>query len=100
AHRLAFVSQRNSASQHPLDTTYTSPPVLASSFWDSDVQFSADGRRMVFASSRAGAGLEIWTARADGTGARQLVHGPGDWQGSPSFSPDGRQVAFDSYGSD
>jgi Tol biopolymer transport system component len=96
AHRLAFVFQRDQISQHPLDMTFTSPPVLASSFWDIDVEFSPDGHRLVFASSRAGAGMEIWTARADGTGARQLLHGPGSWQGSPSFSPDGRRVAFDS----
>lgn len=32
AHRLAFVSQRDTISQHPIDTTFTSPPVLASSF--------------------------------------------------------------------
>ena len=96
AHRLAFVFQRDTISQHPIDTTYTSPPVLASSFWDVDVQFSPDGQRLVFGSSRAGAGFEIWTARQDGTGARQLLRGPGNWQGSPSFSPDGRRVAFDS----
>ena len=94
--RLAFVSQRNTITQHPLDTTYTSPPVLASSYWDINVSFSNDGQRLVFSSSRAGEGMEIWTASADGTGARQLTRGPGRWQGSPSFAPDSRQVAFDS----
>ena len=98
--RLAFVSQRNTITQHPLDTTYTSPPVLASSYWDLTVDFSHDGQRLVFPSSRGGEGMEIWTARADGTGARQLTRGPGRWQGSPSFSPDGRQVVFNSQHED
>jgi Tol biopolymer transport system component len=98
--RLAFVSQRNTITQHPLDTTYTSPPVLASSYWDMAVDFSHDGQRLVFCSSRGGEGMEIWTARADGTGARQLTRGPGRWQGSPSFSPDGRQVVFNSQHED
>ena len=94
--RLAFVSQRNTISQHPLDTTHTSPPVLASSYCDIEVNFSHDGQRLVFSSTRGGEEREIWTARADGTGARQLTRGLGWSQGSPSFSPDSRQVAFDS----
>ena len=94
--RLAFVSQRNTISQHPLDATHTSPPVLASSYIDIEVNFSHDGQRLVFSSTRGGEEREIWTARADGTGARQLTRGLGRSQGSPSFSPDSRQVAFDS----
>jgi Tol biopolymer transport system component len=95
--RLAFVSQRNTTSQHPLDMSYTSAPVVASSYWDFAVSFSPDGRRLAFSSSRAGEGtVDIWTARADGTGARQLTRRPGAWQGSPSFSPDGREVVFNS----
>ncbi len=98
--RLAFVSQRNTISQHPLDSTHTSPPVLASSYADIEVNFSHDGQRLVFSSTRGGEEREIWTARADGTGARQLTRGLGWVQGSPSFSPDSRQVAFDSQHDD
>ena len=70
--------------------------MLASSYHDIEVNFSHDGQRLVFSSTRGGEEREIWTARADGTGARQLTRGLGWWQGSPSFSPDSRQVAFDS----
>ena len=40
--------------------------------------------------SRSGEVEEIWLADADGSNPVQLTHGPGSWQGSPSWSPDGR----------
>jgi dipeptidyl aminopeptidase/acylaminoacyl peptidase len=45
-------------------------------------------------------GLEIWLASANAASPHQLTHGPGHYQGSPSWSPDGRQIAFDSRGED
>jgi len=51
-------------------------------------------------SGRAASGLEIWLAAADGSNPTQLTHGPGIWQGSPRWSPDGRRIAFDSQGED
>ena len=63
-------------------------PVLVSSFWDIQPQFSPDGSRLVFTSSRSGESLDIWLASADGSNAHQLTHGPGRSQGSPSWSPD------------
>jgi len=30
----------------------------------------------------------------------QLTHGPGKWQSAPAWSPDGRQIAFDTQGAD
>jgi dipeptidyl aminopeptidase/acylaminoacyl peptidase len=44
--------------------------------------------------------MEVWVAAADGTGAEQLTHGPGRWQCSPHWSPDGRQIVFDSQAAD
>jgi dipeptidyl aminopeptidase/acylaminoacyl peptidase len=73
-------------------------PVLVSSAWDYNPQFSPDGRRIVFSSRRSGDVEEVWLASADGSGARQLTHGPGTRQALPAWSPDGRQVAFESTG--
>ena len=39
---------------------------------------------------------EIWLADADGSNPTRLTRGPGRWQGSPRWSPDGRSIAFDS----
>jgi Tol biopolymer transport system component/DNA-binding winged helix-turn-helix (wHTH) protein len=98
--RLAFVRRVNSVSIYTLEATPR--PVLASSVWDFQPQFSPDGAGLAFTSSRSGGGLglEIWLASADGSGPHQLTRGPGRYQGSPSWSPDGRQIAFDSRGDD
>ena len=98
--RLAFVQERDRVSMHRLDMTSMSPPVLASSFRDYDAAFAPDGQRLAFTSSRSGEGPQIWTARADGSDARQLVRGAGTAHGSPAWSPDGRQIAFDSQHDD
>ena len=60
-------------------------------------KWSPDGRQITFDASPAFPGepgfhTDIWTMRADGTGARQLTSGAFDVE--PVFSPDGRQIAF------
>jgi TolB protein len=64
--------------------------------------WSPDGRLIVFSSSHATPeNGELYAARPDGTGLRRLtdtkggVHVLGD-DGTPSFSPDGRRIAFGS----
>ena len=95
-HRLAFSRYFNSAGVYTLESAPR--PVLVSSFWDIQPQFSPDGTHLVFTSSRSGESLNIWLASADGSNAHQLTHGPGTEQGSPSWSPDGRYIAFDAKG--
>src|SRR3984957_3883312 len=56
---------------------------------------SPDGRNLAFMSDRSGS-LEIWMSNADGSNVKQLTH-LGSC-GSPQWSPDGRWIAFDSYG--
>jgi Tol biopolymer transport system component/DNA-binding winged helix-turn-helix (wHTH) protein len=73
--------------------------IAASSSFETDPHFSPDGRRIAFASNRSG-DVTIWVAAADGTGAHQLTHGTGFWQGSPHWSPDGHAIAFDAFDAD
>ena len=44
-------------------------PVAPSSAFDGNPQFSPNGRRLTFCSSRSGDALEIWTAASDGFGS-------------------------------
>jgi Tol biopolymer transport system component/DNA-binding winged helix-turn-helix (wHTH) protein len=58
-------------------------------------QFSPDGKRIVFASSRSGNCCEIWVSDSDGSKPVQLTNFGGPMAGTPRWSPDGRQVVFD-----
>ncbi|MCC6859016.1 MAG: PD40 domain-containing protein [Bryobacterales bacterium] len=57
-------------------------------------QYSPDGKRIVFASTRTGR-WEIFLADQDGRNPIQLTALDGPAAGTPHWSPDGRQIAFD-----
>jgi Tol biopolymer transport system component len=80
--------------------TATTTPLVASTAWEMQPQYSPDGLRIAFGSPREGATLEIWLADADGSNPTRLTRGPGRAQGSPGWSSDGRSIAFDSQGED
>jgi Tol biopolymer transport system component len=74
-----------------------SPPVLAvaSTLVDANPQFSPDGERIAFQSTRSGS-LAIWIADHGGGNAWQLTSVKDGSSGSPRWSPDGKFIAFDS----
>jgi Tol biopolymer transport system component/DNA-binding winged helix-turn-helix (wHTH) protein len=67
---------------------------LTSTTIESGPQFSPDGSKIVFESTRTGAS-EIWLCRSDGSNLIQLTHFS-TVTGTPRWSPDGEQIAFDS----
>jgi Tol biopolymer transport system component/DNA-binding winged helix-turn-helix (wHTH) protein len=73
------------------------PPdrVISSTRLESGPQFSPDGSKIAFQSTRSG-GFEIWVCQGDGSSPMQLTHFYTVLTGTPRWSPDGRQIVFDS----
>jgi len=57
--------------------------------------YSPDGKYIAFASNRGGTN-EIWMSDSDGTNLVQLTSLKNPVTGTPSWSPDGRRIVFDS----
>ena len=74
-----------------------SPPamLISSTRRDWNAQFSPDGRRIAFQSTRSGF-WEIWLADPDGGNAVQLTSMGAPLTGTARWSPDGRTIAFHS----
>jgi Tol biopolymer transport system component len=70
-------------------------PFLSSTRIDFNPQFSPDGRRIAFESTRSGS-MEIWVANADGSNLTQLTYFGGPLTGAARWSPDGQQIVFNS----
>jgi Tol biopolymer transport system component/DNA-binding winged helix-turn-helix (wHTH) protein len=84
----------NIASFHPL--SISAPMRLSySTRNEEEPVFSHDGHRIAFCSNRGGS-QEIWTFDANGRGATQLTNRGGPNNGSPEWSPDDSEIAFDS----
>ncbi len=94
--RLAFSRTTTDIDIFTLHADGTSEGVAVSSAGDVGPDISADNHQFAFSSGRAAEVMEIWVAGIRGENVRQLTHGPGSFQGSPSWSPDGHRVAFDS----
>ena len=70
-------------------------PLITSSRIDQSAQYSADGKTLTFQSARSGA-FEVYRANADGSNQMQLTRSNGGLSGTPSFTPDGKWIVFDS----
>jgi Tol biopolymer transport system component len=71
------------------------PTELIASEQDLDPHISPDGKRVVFASNRTG-NWEIWVCDSDGSKPQHVTSHTGPaMAGTPRWSPDGRQIAFD-----
>ena len=68
---------------------------ITSSMSEEGPQYSPDGKHIVFQSTRSGS-FEIWRADADGSNLVQLTSFGGPLTGTPRWSPDNRQISFDS----
>jgi len=79
----------------PNSSDRKSPPsrFIASTQLDSEPQFSPDGMKIAFGSSRSGT-YEVWACDREGRNPVQLTYLNGI-SGSPRWSPDSRWIAFD-----
>jgi Tol biopolymer transport system component/DNA-binding winged helix-turn-helix (wHTH) protein len=67
---------------------------VRSTRWDSNPAYAPDGERIAFTSNRAGP-QGIWISDRDGRNAVQIADLGGVFVDHPSWSPDGRLIAFD-----
>jgi len=95
--RLAFTEEFGNTNIYLLEGagSTNSRLIVNSTRDDHSPQFSPDGQRIAFASSRTGSS-EIWIANRDGSAQQQVTHFNGPATGTPRWSPDGRKLAFDS----
>lgn len=90
-----FVMRADGSRVRRITTPVTAPDGVPS--YDLAVEWSPDGRRLAFMSSRAGGEPDIWRVDVDGTHLTRLTRTPsytGD--GNPAWSPDGKWIWFDS----
>jgi Tol biopolymer transport system component/DNA-binding winged helix-turn-helix (wHTH) protein len=80
-----------------LSSSHTAGPAdkfISSTRMESGPQFSPDGSKITFESTRSGY-YEVWVCRSEGSGLIQLTHFK-SITGTPRWSPDGQRIAFDS----
>ncbi|MBK5294053.1 MAG: PD40 domain-containing protein [Acidobacteriia bacterium] len=66
--------------------------IIASTMLEHQPDYSPDGSRIAFISSRSGE-HEVWIANSDGSNPVQLTNGAAN-PTAPRWSPDGRRIAF------
>lgn len=74
-------------------------PLIAGPGVDDGPEYSPDGKYIYFNSTRSGA-MQIWRADADGGNPVQITRDPDRRDWFPHLSPDGKWIAFISFGLD
>ena len=101
--RMAYVQYANDTNIWRLDLTAvrstnkqaaSTKRLIASTLYEAEPQYSPDGKRIVFVSTRSGS-QEIWVCGSEGERPMQLTDFRGPHAGTPRWSPDGRQIVFD-----
>jgi Tol biopolymer transport system component/DNA-binding winged helix-turn-helix (wHTH) protein len=98
--RLAYSLAWNNANIWKLDLSGPSrasgspTKLITSTRQQAAASFSPDSSQIAFQSDRSG-DWEIWKSNRDGSNAVQLTHYRGPLTGTPRWSPDGREIAFD-----
>ena len=97
--RLVYARQELNLNiwRRKLDSLHSAGPpdrFISSTRMESGPQFSPDGSKIAFESTRSGA-YEIWICRSDGSDLLQLTHFD-SVTGTPRWSPNGQQIVFDS----
>jgi Tol biopolymer transport system component/DNA-binding winged helix-turn-helix (wHTH) protein len=73
--------------------------LISSTLADNGPDYSPDGQKIVFASSRSG-DFGLWVCDRNGANPMPLIESGPYLTGTPRWSPDGRWIAFDSRSSD
>lgn len=68
-------------------------PLFADSWWKCDPDWSADGKRLAYASDRSGT-LNIWVRDVDAASDAQITSLTDHAALSPRWSPDGSEIAY------
>lgn len=77
----------------------TPRPLIVAPGNDDGPEFSPDGKYLYFNSTRTGA-MQLWRANADGSNPVQLTHDRARRDWFPHLSPDGKWIAYISFGDD
>ena len=95
--RLAYTRVESDSNVWRIQTSGRGEPsrLLGSTRMDGTLDYSPDGRRVVYCSAQSGA-TELWLAQSDGSNPEQLTSFGTRITCSPRWSPDGRQIVFDS----
>jgi Tol biopolymer transport system component/DNA-binding winged helix-turn-helix (wHTH) protein len=99
--RLAYSSSSDKVNIYRRDLSHPSSPAVAlssSTREQENPQYSPDGKRIAFASSRGGS-REIWRSDPDGTNLLQISALKG-YATRPQWSPDGKKIVFGTHQGD